>query len=81
MNIGKWLFTRCNGTQVGFDTAGNRYFIERRARASGARLRRWVLRPRQAEAAPIPDAWQAWLDFAVGPDQRSGPAAAGHREP
>jgi NADH:ubiquinone oxidoreductase subunit len=68
------LFTLFNGIQVGSDNAGNRYFIERRARADGAPPRRWVIHPRAATASSVPPGWHAWLQF-------TGQAAAGGRKP
>jgi NADH:ubiquinone oxidoreductase subunit len=66
MDIVTSLLTVFNGTQVGSDSAGNRYFIERRARANGAPLRRWVVHPRAATASSIPPGWNAWLHFTRG---------------
>lgn len=66
MNIATRLLIAFNGSLVGTDEAGNRYFIERRPRATGARLRRWVIYRGAAAAASVPQAWQSWLDFPVG---------------
>jgi len=75
MDIVGRLFTLFNGTQVGSDSAGNRYYIERRARANGAPLRRWVIHPRAATASSVPPGWYAWLHFT------GQAAAAGQRKP
>lgn len=61
MNIATWLFTRFKGRQVGTDAVGNRYFIEREPHSPGSKPRRWVLYPGAANAASVPDGWQAWL--------------------
>jgi NADH:ubiquinone oxidoreductase subunit len=76
MDIGARLYTFFKGTQVGTDSAGNRYFIERRARAPGVPLRRWVLYPGRAAAASVPAGWYAWLHFPTG-----GVAPDSHRQP
>lgn len=61
MNIATWLVTWFKGRLVGTDAVGNRYFIEREPHARGIRPRRWVLYPGAANAASVPDGWQAWL--------------------
>ena len=67
MDIGTRLRTFFNGSLVGTDAAGNRYFIERRPRAAGARLRRWVIYRGAAAASSVPQAWHSWLNFTTGP--------------
>ncbi len=73
MGIGTRLLVFFNGSLVGTDDAGNRYFIERRPRAAGARLRRWVLYRGATAAASVPQAWQSWLNFPTGAGALPGP--------
>jgi NADH:ubiquinone oxidoreductase subunit len=63
MNIGTWLHTKLNGRQVGTDSAGNVYYVERRARPAGQRTRRWVAFVGPAEASLVPPEWHAWLHY------------------
>ncbi len=62
MTIGTRLFTYFRGRQLGSDSAGNRYFVEKRVRA-GVRGRRWVLYAGEADASAVPAEWHAWLHF------------------
>jgi NADH:ubiquinone oxidoreductase subunit len=63
MNIGTWLFTRFNGSQVGSDAAGNLYYQEKRQRPGSARNRRWVAYAGAPEASSVPPEWHAWLHY------------------
>jgi NADH:ubiquinone oxidoreductase subunit len=75
MDIWSRLWTLFNGTQVGSDAAGNRYFLERRSRAPRGPLRRWVIPARRGPAASVPAAWRAWLESTS--DAAPGVVAAG----
>jgi NADH:ubiquinone oxidoreductase subunit len=58
--MGTRLFTLWRGRPLGQDTAGNRYFEERRA-ARGRAKRRWVVYKGLAEASKVPADWHGWL--------------------
>lgn len=60
MTVGTLLFTWFCGQLVGTDSAGNRYYREKRPRA-GRRERRWVLYNGAAEASAVPADWHGWL--------------------
>ncbi len=62
MNIGTRLFTWLHGNLVGTDSAGNRYFTERKPR-SGLRNRRWVSYAGAVDASEVPPEWHAWLHY------------------
>ena len=62
MTIGTRLFTWLRGSLVGTDSAGNRYFTERRQRP-GFRRRRWVLFAGPAEGSAVPPEWHPWLHY------------------
>ncbi len=74
MTIGTKLFTLAFGERVGIDSAGNRYYRERRRPAS-RRERRWVLFQGRAEASSVPPQWHAWLHHTSDdtPDENSRP--------
>lgn len=67
------LFSFFRGSQVGSDSAGNRYFIERRPGGPGVRPRRWVVYAAPAQASSVPAGWYAWLHFPAGGPPRDGP--------
>ena len=60
MTIGTRLFTWLKGLSVGQDSAGNRYYQEKRPRA-GIRSRRWVIYAGAPEASTVPPEWHSWL--------------------
>ncbi len=92
--LGTRLFTYLRGREVGRDSAGNRYFVERRPRR-GAAARRWVIYRGEAEASAVPPEWHAWLHFTTDeklPEAKRRPwqkphlanltgSAAGYRPP
>ncbi len=65
MDIGTRLFTYFRGQQVGHDSAGNRYYQERKHRPGLMRQRRWVMFNGPKEATLIPPEWHAWLHYTV----------------
>ncbi len=64
MDISTRLFTWLNGSQIGTDPAGNRYFTERKPRPVG-RARRWVIYNGEADASKVPPEWHMWLHYTV----------------
>lgn len=62
MTIGTRLHTLFYGRPIGSDSAGNRYFVEKRTRP-GMRSRRWVIYVGEAEASQVPPEWHAWLHY------------------
>src|SRR4051794_30154722 len=64
MSFGTWLFTRLHGEQVGTDSFGNRYFIDRRTKGQ-KRERRWVLYKGAPEASRVPREWHAGLHWTL----------------
>jgi NADH:ubiquinone oxidoreductase subunit len=60
MTIGTRIYTFLKGRQVGDDSYGNRYFIERTPR-KGHKVKRWVLYHGPAEASEVPPEWHGWL--------------------
>jgi len=62
MDIGTKIFTWLNGREVGSDAAGNRYFTEKRTRATG-RAKRWVVYAGPADASAVPAEWHSWLHY------------------
>lgn len=64
-NIQILLYTALNGTRVGVDQLGNRYYRGKpRANdrfAGKPRERRWVLYKDVAEASLVPAEWHGWL--------------------
>jgi NADH:ubiquinone oxidoreductase subunit len=56
------LVTSFTGSLVGKDSVGNVYYQSKRVR-EGARRRRWVMYPGEAEASTIPPEWHAWLHY------------------
>lgn len=62
MTIGTRLYTFFNGTLVGRDTEGNRYFKNLRRRKD-QKERRWVIYGGTAEATLVPAIWHGWLHY------------------
>jgi len=65
MSIGTRLFTLLHGQPVGTDSAGNRYYQERKLRAGRQRQRRWVMFNGPEEASVVPPEWHGWLHYTV----------------
>ena len=62
------LHTFFNGTLVGTDKEGNRYYKERRAKpmiGSNLKERRWVIYKNEKEASRVPPEWQGWLNHTL----------------
>ena len=62
------LHTLFNGTLVGTDAEGNRYYKERRAKpmiGSMLRERRWVIYKNEKEASRVPPEWQGWMNHTL----------------
>lgn len=62
MTITTRLSSYFNGTQVGEDIFGNRYFTEKKAPKTGRR-KRWVLYKGVAEPSKVPAQWHGWLHY------------------
>ena len=60
MHLGTLLYTWFNGTNVGTDEFGNRYYKSMKDSLHG-KQRRWVLYKGEVEASRIPPEWHAWL--------------------
>lgn len=60
MTLGTRLFTMLRGDLVGSDSAGNKYYKDRRP-AKGRRERRWVIYAGAPEASSVPADWHGWL--------------------
>jgi NADH:ubiquinone oxidoreductase subunit len=60
MNLGLQMLIYFKGRLVGRDSAGNRYYLEKRSRR-GLRARRWVLYPGLPEASAVPPEWHSWI--------------------
>lgn len=66
MDIGTRIFTWLNGSAVGTDSAGNRYFTEKRPRPPGdvrGRTKRWVVYAGVPDASAVPAEWHSWLHY------------------
>ena len=61
--IGTRLFTWLNGRLVGRDSAGNRYYEEKRRAAGRLRPRRWALYAHGDDPTSVPPEWHAWLHY------------------
>jgi len=72
MSLGTLLFTWFKGQQVGTDSDGNRYYLEKKG-VPGRRRRRWVLYSGKVEASKVPAEWHAWLHYTV-PEPLEKPA-------
>jgi NADH:ubiquinone oxidoreductase subunit len=62
------LHTFFNGTLVGTDEEGNRYYKERRAKpmvGSSLKERRWVIYRNEKEASRVPPEWQGWMNHTL----------------
>ncbi|MDP4796790.1 MAG: NADH:ubiquinone oxidoreductase subunit NDUFA12 [Rhodospirillales bacterium] len=59
--IGTLIYTWLNGSQVGADEFGNRYYEARNGAKLHDRRRRWVLFKGEPEASKVPSEWHAWL--------------------
>jgi NADH:ubiquinone oxidoreductase subunit len=73
MNLGTYIFTALHGRLVGTDSAGNRYYTEKRPR-SGERNRRWVAYAGPPEASAVPPEWHSWLHYTTPEPLPAGPA-------
>lgn len=60
MDLGTLIHTWLNGTLVGTDEFGNRYYTGKSAPLHG-RERRWVVYKGNKEASKVPPEWHAWL--------------------
>lgn len=76
MTLGTWLFTMFKGELVGTDSAGNRYYREKRPR-KGMRRRRWVIYEGAVEASKVTADWHGWLHGRV--DEVPPPGGAGRK--
>jgi NADH:ubiquinone oxidoreductase subunit len=65
MSFGTRLYTWLYGQQVGSDSAGNRYYRDRRGVQRWRREKRWVLYNGAPEASRVPPEWHAWLHSTV----------------
>jgi len=63
MTIGTRVYTWLNGTLVGTDEFGNKYY--RNKKKLQGRERRWVVYKGVTEASKIPAEWHAWLHHTV----------------
>ncbi len=72
MTIGTRLYTLFKGKQVGIDSLGNRYFVER-SPVEGRRLKRWVIYKNNIDGSEVPAAWHGWLHGRIDviPDKKS----------
>ena len=64
MSLRTWIYTLVNGTLVGRDEFGNRYFRGKGRKLNG-RERRWVIYKGEIEASRVPPEWHAWLHYTV----------------
>ncbi len=71
MNLGTRIFTWFNGSLVGTDNVGNRYYRDCRERPAH-RERRWVLFQGRAEASQVPTGWYGWLHHMADAPPQSG---------
>ncbi|WP_419796924.1 MAG: NADH:ubiquinone oxidoreductase subunit NDUFA12 [Terasakiella sp.] len=63
MTIGTRVYTWLNGTLVGTDEFGNKYY--RNKKKLQGRERRWVVYRGVTEASKVPAEWHAWLHHTV----------------
>ena len=63
MSLGTKIFTYFNGTKIGADAAGNRYYTEKARKPGLLRQRRWVIFAGPEEATAVPPEWHAWLHY------------------
>ena len=64
MTITTRLFTFFNGTLVGTDQFGNRYFREKK-QPKNRREKRWVMYKGMAEPSKIPAEWHGWMHYTI----------------
>lgn len=62
MTITTRLYTYFNGSLVGEDEFGNRYFTEKKAPKTG-RKKRWVIYKGISEPSKIPAQWFGWMHY------------------
>lgn len=62
MTITTRLYTYFNGTPVGEDQFGNRYFTQKKSPKNG-RAKRWVIYNGIAEPSKVPADWFGWLHY------------------
>lgn len=62
MTIGTKIFTRFHGQHVGTDELGNKYYVDKKAKA-GQRARRWVMYAGAADPSSVPPEWHGWLHY------------------
>ena len=58
--IGTLLWSSSNGTHVGTDAQGNKYYRSKKVR-DGERERRWVIYEGLNDASRVPAEWHGWL--------------------
>ena len=75
MDIRTWIYTMFNGSLVGVDEFGNRYYRGKGKLLHG-RERRWCLYKGSAEASKVPPEWHAWLHHTVEAPLAEGAANA-----
>lgn len=75
MSLLNRLCTSLRGRLVGTDTAGNRYYEQRRPRR-GLPPRRWVLYAGETEATAVTPEWHIWLHHTA-----DAPLPASARQP
>lgn len=73
MSLGTRFFTWFNGSLVGTDGTGNRYYRERKHR-SGRRERRWVMYQHASEPTTVPTGWHGWLHHVTDEPPAAGDA-------
>jgi NADH:ubiquinone oxidoreductase subunit len=59
------LYTKSNGRFIGEDTAGNRYYEDKKGLGPADRPRRWVIYNGEADASKVPPEWHGWLHYIV----------------
>lgn len=64
MHIGTRIYTWLNGSYVGSDSFGNRYFQER-SLPKNRRRKRWVAYKGMVEASKVPANWHGWLHYTM----------------
>ncbi|MDE3015885.1 MAG: NADH:ubiquinone oxidoreductase subunit NDUFA12 [Pseudomonadota bacterium] len=64
MTVTMRLYTVLNGTLIGRDMFGNRYYAERHA-SKNHRRRRWVMYKGIAEPSKVPAEWHSWLHYTL----------------
>ena len=71
------VFTLFNGSSVGTDQFGNKYY-EAPARKGLNRTRRWVIYANKAEASQVPPLWHGWLHHQTNDLPESGKTNKAH---